>query len=273
MFEQDSNVLLSHDEIDRLYVTWLSNTDFAKLKEAKNQDYLKSAWQNVKKEVYPYFRDYKHSLDDISRDFGQISLTIDPNIAFCYNQESNRLEFNVLDLFYISCPDKKGNNFVATLPWKLGGLLIHEYDHMLFFKENDLICKRGKEVDEFGNNHIEEIESRAFHNQIAYLENAKKNAPSRSIINFLNVDCWTTDGKPSLNRKSYSYVLSKFEFVSKIDEEISFFEKIIKNIDKNYTELGNKHNKKLSLKKLKILSLPIALNPRKCEYPTIEFDM
>lgn len=251
-----ANISLSQDEKDRLFLTWLAYTNFQKLKD--NQQELKRTWLNLKEEVSPYFRNYKHSLEEISGTCGKMSLTANPEVAFCFDSDSNTITFNVLNLFFSSCPDREGHDFVSTLPWKLGGQLVHEFDHFLFFKENSL-AKTKKEADEFCDKHLVEMETSAFTNQIEFLENAKTNASISTIMNVIKVDSWTVEGEPLLNKKSHSYMLSKSEVISQINQQISHFTRLLEHMNTDYTEIGNSNNKGLNLKMLKILGLK-ALN-------------
>ena len=270
MFTQDNIISLSADDQDRLFLTWLAYTNFKMLKD--NQESLKRTWQKLRGEIFPYFRKYNRSLEQISKDFGKITITNDPAIAYCFDSDRIALEFNVLNLFFSSCPSQTKGDFVAVLPWKLGGQLVHEHDHYLWYKEHDLISKTKKEADEFYEKHIAEIESRAFRNQIAFLENAKDNLPISSFANFIRVECWTTNGEPILSDKSYSYMLSKHEAIDQIDQSITCFSDLLETIDKHYTENGNTNNRKISLKMLRILGLN-SPNKSSNDYDTLELEM
>jgi hypothetical protein len=136
---------------------------------------------SVKNELYMYFKNHQITLDAIIGAFKTIHLTVDPKISMQYDSEQNTLDYHLWSLFFALCGDD-GNRFCIPIPpWKLGGEIVHEFDHYLFLKEHDMIGKVKDKADEFKEKNLAEIEKRASSQQIIFLKNCRKNVPLATL--------------------------------------------------------------------------------------------
>ena len=128
------------DEI-KLRLIWLSCKDIRLLNNSANQILLEKAWANIKTELRKYFKSYETSLDSITKCFKKISLTIDPRLPAGYDAEKDILILNLWNLFFalIKDPLTSKDCVISSPVWKLGGELIHEYDHYQFSEEKGII--------------------------------------------------------------------------------------------------------------------------------------
>lgn len=269
-FSLDNNTYIE------LKLVWLSCKDVNVLKSGKNYALLEASWQNVKTGLRPYFKDQPFSLEEITADFKKITLTMDPTMSFGYDSERNILLFHLWSLFLDSTVDEHQIiNIVPTLPWKRGGELVHEHDHYLFLSAQRMIGKSKQAQDIFAQKYWVQIETRAFSNQIAFLERCKLIVPASYLTQGIRVSAWTVDGEPTFGLKCRSILFPKAKIIESIDQMIREYTAKIHEIKagQDYSKAAKRNDTSVNSKMAKTLSLPIKLDQQKAPYSEIEINM
>ena len=271
VIEKEGRFYLDRTEEIKLYLMWLSCKNFSALNETKNQNLLKETWADVKANLKHYFRNYAISLESIFDTFKKINLTIDPKYPCGYDPEKDILLFNLWSLFFSLTDDGFAT---SSPPWQIGGNLIHEFDHSLFFRRFNMIGKREKDYKEFEKEHLSELEKRAYSKQIDFLEKCKKNVPCEALSYKIKVRNWSLDGI-AINRNVPVFRKLKNDEMSSIHQAICQIRDVVHKIDtgKSYDDFSTGDSISDHLKLVKLLSLPIRLNPKRKNYPRIEIDM
>jgi len=269
--EKAGRFYLNETEKTGLYLTWLSCNDFGALRKIENQVLLKKAWANIKGRLPHYFKNHVISLDSIVKTFKKINLTINPKIDCAYDPEKDMLIYNLWSLFFSSTNDEFAT---PKPPWQIAGLLIHEYDHYLFFRKSAMIGKTEKEYEEFNREHLNELEKRAYSNQIAFLEKCKKKVPSKALTYKIRIRKWSPDGKP-IDHEIPVIPMAKKGIINQINQVILQYRNVLRKIEvgKGYDDFSREDSMKSHLKIIDLLSLPIKLDPSKDNYPRIEITM
>jgi len=271
IIEKEGRLYLDRTERIKLHLIWLSCKNFSALSKTENQALLKEAWANVKRNIRRYFRNYATSLGLIINAFKKINLTIDPNLHYGYDPEKDVLIFNLWSLFFSLTSDEFAT---PTPPWQTAGVLIHEFDHYLFFRESSMIGKTEKNYDEFNKEHLGELEKRAFHNQVTFLEKCKKNVPCETLDYKIRIRKWSADGKTT-DSEIPVFRTSKNGVIDNINQAIRQYRDVLLRIEagRNYDDFSTKDSIEDHSKMVDLLSLPIKLGPNRKNYPKIEVEL
>lgn len=135
--------------------------DFSKIKLNQNRLIIKNIWNYVLETSKSYCEILEWNNLNDNEDLPKIMLSMNPNIQSGYVQESNNIKYNFFAFFFNSDLDKYQVIFYP--PVLQIGRLLHEFDHYLYCKSNDLIYTRRKCNDN-------EAESRALKRELRFLE-------------------------------------------------------------------------------------------------------
>lgn len=269
--EKTGRFYLDKIEETKLHLTWLSCKDFSSLNDSVNQTLLKETWINIKSELRAYFKNNVISLQSIVKTFKRIIITIDPRLPCAYDPEKDVLIFNLWSLFFTLTND----GFATPVPpWDAAGQLVHEFDHYLYFKENDMIGKREKDYEEFDKENLCHLEKRAYSNQKTFLEKCKNKVPFETLMYKIKIRNWSQDGK-FIDFEAPIIQMCKEKMKDSIDHAICQISNIVDSIDtgKRYDVLSTEDSVNKHSKMIEILSLPIKLDREKKDYPKIEIKM
>jgi len=269
--EKEGHFHLDRAEKIKLYVVWLSCTNFGALSETINIGFLKEAWGTVKDELRTYFRNYCITIDSITGAFRKINLTIDPNLPCGYDPEKDILIFNLWTLFFSLTQD----GFVTPTPaWQTAGSLIHEYDHYVFLRDCGMIGGTEDECKHFSKENLSKLEKRAFSSQIAFFEKCKEKVPPKQRSYRLRKLKWTSDGK-HIDGEIPVFDVTGNAIKDSISEAIRQIQEVIRRIEmgESYEDFSTQNSIEESLKMVDLLSLPIVLDKTKKDYPKVEIEM
>ena len=269
---------MNHLDELKLRLIWLSCKDIRLLNDSANHILLKKAWANTKTELRKYFKSFETSLDSITKCFVKISLTIDPRLPAAYDAEKDILILNLWNLFFalIEDPLTKKDCVISSPVWKLGGELIHEYDHYQFSEENRIIGISEESRKKFDKKTTAQREKRALLRQIEFWEHCKFFVPSNTRLNFIRVTKWLDNGNIRYKKSVLTeHLAPKEELVGSIDDAIKQVLTVISSITsgKNYDEFSDKQNFGTGERYVEALSLPIKLDINEKDYPMIELEM
>ena len=262
----------------KLRLIWLSCKDIRLLNKSDNKILLKKAWANIKTELRHYFQSYETSLGTITECFKKISFTIDPKLPAGYDAKKDILILNLWNLFFavVENPFTNKDCVISSPVWKLGGELIHEYDHYQFSEENGIIGISEESRKKFDEKTAAQREKRALLRQIKFFEHSKKFVPFTTRMIFIRVTKWSDNGsignkKPVLKK----YLAPRKVLVASINDAICQLSAVIGDISagKNYDELSDKESFEISERFVKALSLPIKFDIKEKNYPMIELKM
>jgi hypothetical protein len=261
-------VCLSETMRNSLSIAWLSVEDFRQLKEKNNHSMLCKIWKSLKANMGPYFEDQALSLDEIVRDFKTITFTLDPSLSLCFDPKRGKLIYHLWGFLFDLFADESECFAASAFAAKLAGELVHEHEHFLFLKKNELIRK------EIGHEYEEEMEQQALRAHIAFLENCKRNAPESTLVEQIKVTKWSIDGKPKLNPGSSIDTFSKNQMIAFIDDQIQAQKQANSEVEEGtyYSEscrIGVSHCFDMA----DVLGLPIKWSRRKETYPEITIDL
>ena len=223
-FNDNASFFNRNQDREKLYLIRLAYTDFNQLRKQENLDLLQKTWQIVKINLLNYFRNYTVSLDTIIDAFKEITLTTNPEFVFQYCPASHRLFSTIAGLFFSNIGYGR-ENFVLTLPWILGGNLIHEFDHYQLFKEKNLLGNEN-EIKKLREKSGNKIENKAIEKQIDFLEKCKNNIPTEIHTYLLKVVSWTVDNNPRLDETFK--IFSKADMEQSIENEITYYRSLLK---------------------------------------------
>jgi hypothetical protein len=186
-----------------------------------------------------------------------------------YDAEQDKIEYNLLGLFFELSEDL---NFVyPTLPWKLGGEIIHEFDHYQFLRENDMVGK-GEKQDKFKKTHLVEIEKRAYSKQLDFLKNCLNNVPTSTLMYKLRVEEWAIDGKELKKFEAIALKLPSEVIVESINNAITGYSNVVSKLDEgfDYEDSCDKNNLEINSHIMKALSLSLQIGAANSNYPRVE---
>jgi len=125
-------------------------------------------------------------INNIYKDL-KIKLSLYPYVSSGYYSESNHIQFNPLTL-YFSLIQLNPPIVIFSPRIQQAGVLLHELDHLLYFKEYNMIGIKGDEKDSFDKEHRRDSEERAYKKQLAFYNKCLKILPEKYPIAFLTKD-------------------------------------------------------------------------------------
>jgi len=258
-------------EKDKLYLIWLSYKDFASLKENENQIMLGQIWRKVRQEMTHCFEGFQTNLDSIAGTFGKINLNTDPHQACGYDPTRKALVFNFWLLFFDLLNDEW---CIPSPPFVTAGKLVHEFDHYCYFRDHGMIGKPEKEFEEFDKINLGALEERALKLQMNFLDNCRKNLPDISRSYGMVVTKWSKKGRP-IEKRISPFNTTKEQMSEFISSDIKQLTDVINRVkDKeNYSEMADENSGNICKKLMELMSLPIAIDSKKKEYPSIAIKM
>lgn|GEM_PF-3123713 len=252
-----------------LFLAWLSCKDFNQLRKEDNFALLEEIVKEAKNSLYPYFKDQPVTLNAIVRDFGKITLTTNPKIAFGYDYERDILLHNLWLFLFDVCGDFASSAFPAAL----AGHLVYQHDIYLSLQENDIIGKPEDVKAAFQAKHGLEVDRRAVSRHIAFLEKCKSNDLLPLEIDLVKVTAWNNDGHPILSPNCEMYMTPKPTIVALIDDLIKQHSQTLTEMGEGKGYLTDEVNSQMVLDLSKALSLPIKLKAKQTNYPEITVNL
>jgi hypothetical protein len=246
----------------------MSCENFESLKQDKNRNLLEQVWENTKKELGHYLRDYSPSLQSIVDSFRRIRFTIDPTEVAQYDPRIDTMIFNLWRLFFHPI----GHEYCLPSPaLKICETLIHEFDHYSFLKERKMIGRTDQEYCKFNSEYHDVAEKRALISQCNFLKRCREMPPLHETSYKIRVTRWTNKGKP-LQYSIRPLAITKKVTVELIDAMITDCESILHrmNMGEEYDAMATEGSLESYSRMVTLLSLPIKLDSAEQSYPFVE---
>jgi hypothetical protein len=165
---------------------------------------------------------------------------------------------------------------VPTSLEKIGGALVHEYDHYLFFKEKIAAGAKLEELTDFYSKNELQIEKRAYEAQISFLQHFKSKVPEETIVHSIKVLYWSDNGFTiELERGYLQTVFTRTNVQNSIDPAISDLQNIITQIQAGKDSISS--SQKNNLDKIRqitqLLTLQLKIYPKREDYPFKDFEV